>query len=540
MAELVRSFSKRNLETVLGPQVTALITDLVPAGDSGPALRRAAVTQLRDNLDESLRRREVRRLCLRALSAAKREELVSRTGIELKALANSGFPGAADSDNWHRFLEFFGFDSRRDASPRATPQRDSLAPTYGLFPHQRRTVRHINSAILHGRTRVVLHMPTGSGKTRTAMHAVCRFLASTEPCPIIWLANSAELLEQAADAFEHAWPQLGDREVPLVRFWGQHTPDLASFSDGMLVASFQKLHALNKRDPVGVLRLARPIRLVVVDEAHQAVAPTYGRLANLLVETGHPSALLGLTATPGRTHSDIDEDARLSDFFGRNKIMLDVGDDRDPISFLAAEGYLAQPRFRRIEYFGGHKFDTRHVTGSPGSDYSPQVLDALAQRTERSQQIVSEVHRLIHAGHHRIIVFATSAEHAVVLATVLAALGISADAVTADTPRSRRHGVIAAFRRPDSRPRILCNYGVFTTGFDAPKTSAAVIARPTRSLVLFSQMLGRATRGPKAGGNETCEVVTVVDLDLPGFGDMPEAFMNWEDVWNDSPHRHDS
>jgi len=79
---------------------------------------------------------------------------------------------------------------------------------------------------------------------------------------------------------------------------------------------------------------------------------------------------------------------------------------------------------------------------------------------------------------------------------------------------------------------VMCNYGVLTTGFDAPEISAAVIARPTKSLVLYSQMVGRATRGIKAGGNETCTISTVVDTNLPGFGDIAEAFMNWEDVWS--------
>ena len=46
-------------------------------------------------------------------------------------------------------------------------------------------------------------------------------------------------------------------------------------------------------------------------------------------------------------------------------------------------------------------------------------------------------------------------------------------------------------------------------------------------------MVGRATRGPKAGGNETCEIATVIDTELPGFGDIAEAFTNWEDVWHD-------
>jgi superfamily II DNA or RNA helicase len=78
---------------------------------------------------------------------------------------------------------------------------------------------------------------------------------------------------------------------------------------------------------------------------------------------------------------------------------------------------------------------------------------------------------------------------------------------------------------------VLCNFGILTTGFDAPRTSAALIARPTTSLVLYSQMVGRAIRGIRAGGNEFATVVTAVDSGLPGFGDVGEAFLNWEDVW---------
>ena len=82
---------------------------------------------------------------------------------------------------------------------------------------------------------------------------------------------------------------------------------------------------------------------------------------------------------------------------------------------------------------------------------------------------------------------------------------------------------------------MLVNFGVLTSGFDAPRTSGAIIARPTYSLVLYSQMVGRATRGPRAGGNEEAEVVTVVDTGLPGFETVTDAFHNWEDVWRQQP-----
>ena len=68
-------------------------------------------------------------------------------------------------------------------------------------------------------------------------------------------------------------------------------------------------------------------------------------------------------------------------------------------------------------------------------------------------------------------------------------------------------------------------------GFDAPKTSAVVIARPTKSLVLYSQMVGRCIRGPKAKGNSRCTVVTVADTGRYGFDSVTDAFSNWDDVW---------
>jgi DNA repair protein RadD len=114
---------------------------------------------------------------------------------------------------------------------------------------------------------------------------------------------------------------------------------------------------------------------------------------------------------------------------------------------------------------------------------------------------------------------------------VLRARGVESDAVTGSTNKFERARLIQKYKSNLPQPMVLCNYGVLTTGFDAPSTSAAIIARPTQSLVLYSQMVGRAIRGPRAGGNAKAEIVTVVDQALPGFRDPAEAFTNWEDVW---------
>jgi superfamily II DNA or RNA helicase len=278
--------------------------------------------------------------------------------------------------------------------------------------------------------------------------------------------------------------------------------------------------------------LAKSVGLVIVDEAHQAIAPTYREVIETLSETGAENALVGLTATPGRTWSDVAADERLSEFFGGRKVTLEVEGWDDPVSFLMAEGYLARPVFRRLEVQASAELKPRLLSGGAGDDYDPMLLESLAEEVGRNVVIIEEARRLANAGHKRIILFGASVRHAELLAAALSALGFDARVVTGKTGATSRERTIKAFRQASPVPMILCNFGVLTTGFDAPNTSAAIIARPTKSLVLFSQMVGRATRGLKAGGNETCEISTVVDIDLPGFGDIADAFTNWEDVWN--------
>ena len=85
--------------------------------------------------------------------------------------------------------------------------------------------------------------------------------------------------------------------------------------------------------------------------------------------------------------------------------------------------------------------------------------------------------------------------------------------VTGKTPRSERYDVLDAFRRGDIR--FLCNVGVLTTGFDAPKVDVVCLTRPTGSALLYEQMVGRGLRGPRNGGTKSCRVLDVQDEGLP-------------------------
>lgn len=273
---------------------------------------------------------------------------------------------------------------------------------------------------------------------------------------------------------------------------------------------------------------------MIIDEAHQAIAPTYRSLLEGLCGTGAEGRLLGLTATPGRTWNDLKADEELANFFGRSKVVLEVEGYDNPVKYLLEHGYLARPDFQQLEYAPSVTLPIALLKKLAAFDeYGDDVFDALAQDTSRNIAILQAVMDLIGRGHRRIILFALSVAHAQDLVSGLAARGIAAEVVSGETPIGERGAILKQFKRPSDEPRVLCNFGVLTTGFDAPTISAAIIARPTKSLVLYSQMVGRATRGVRAGGNESCEIITVHDPNVPGFGDIAEAFFNWEDVWND-------
>ena len=530
MSEVVQNLSTAHLRAILGTDIVSLVEAITSSKDVIPALRRLVLQQFRHEPSTMLSQPTIRTMCLDATPPKKLVELAERlNGANLDALRTLSLD--QDQDRWHSFLEFYGLDIPNAPSLLASQEHERIPPRFGLFPHQRRVASQAYNAIRDGHGRLVLHMPTGAGKTRTAMHVVSRILAEYEPCVVLWMAASAELLEQAVEAFRAAWTQLGNREVSVTRCWGRYSPLLTDVNDGLVVAGLQKVHALNVRDPLGLLRFGSRVRLVVVDEAHQSIATTYREVIDAVAQTGKHTAVLGLTATPGRTWSDVDADKRLAAFFGERKVTVEIEGHTDPVSGLIEQGYMARPVFSRLEVEASPDVKVLFRRATLGEEYDDRIMDALATQVSRNVIILNELRRLMQEGHTRLMFFGSSVQHAKLIAAALSAVGIDAPLVTADTNTRARSRTIRIFRGNARNPIVLCNFGVLTAGFDAPRTSACVIARPTRSLVLYSQMVGRATRGPRAGGNASCAVSTVVDVDLPGFGDLAEAFVNWEDVW---------
>ena len=529
---LLRQSKASGLTKVIGQSIVRVLEGLDPELIRDEKLQELAARMV--DPAEALRKPATRDRIINLLPLPKARELASRLGIEDSTrLFKNLRMAASDKAVLPLLFSFFGVVRDTHAPDDTVADVSRLSPSYGLFPHQRRVAERVCRVLSEPPRKVVLHMPTGAGKTRTAMHIVAGYVRAHEPALVCWLAQNAELLEQAASEFDRAWSCLGNRQVDLLRFWGRRKTDPLSAVDGLIVTSLGKMHAFDNHDPSRMLRLADRVSLVIIDEAHQAIAPIYASILSALYTKRPNNALLGLTATPGRTWSNIAEDQKLSDFFDGLKVMLEVEGYTDPVTFLIKEGYLARPEFRTLNAQSGLELsgdDIRELSESV--DVPVSVLEQLGANTQRNLKIVVGIEDLL-TRHQRVIVFAPSVENARLLTALLTVRGHEAAVVTSHTGAAERERIIRRFRSSNPESMTLCNYGVLTAGFDAPCISAALIARPTRSLVLYSQMVGRATRGPRVGGNTEAEIVTVIDPHLPGFGSIADAFKNWEDVWHE-------
>ena len=145
------------------------------------------------------------------------------------------------------------------------------------------------------------------------------------------------------------------------------------------------------------------------------------------------------------------------------------------------------------------------------------VLKKLGNDHQRTINIARRTLELARNEGKQTIVFCSSKTNALILAEYLKLNGCTAAAITGDLAISERQNKIEAFKKGEIK--IITNYNVLTTGFDAPKIGAVVIARPTLSIVLYSQMIGRGLRGKLFGGTELTTIVNVQDniLNLPDF-----------------------
>lgn len=367
------------------------------------------------------------------------------------------------------------------------------------------------------RRRGVVSLPTGGGKTRVTVQAAVEFVLKPEGenRSVVWIAQTDELCEQAVQAFRQVWVNCGAERTDLriVRLWGGQ-PVPAPAASGRPVVVLATIQTLNQRLRLPEYCWLLNPGLVIVDECHHAIAPSYSRVLHWLdggrrVPDSLAIPVIGLSATPFRT--DEEESARLAQRFDRFWL---PADQHTLHQRLRDEGILAQVDYQELPSPSELiETELQQLSALPSEDDGfklQTILNAINNRMGGNElRNAMLVEHLRAAREQSILLFANSVRHSVEMAARLNLAGIPAAAVSATTPRATRRYFLDRFQ--SGEVRVLCNHSVLTTGFDAPKTDLVLIARIVFSPIRYMQMVGRGLRGEKNGGTQRCRIVTVVD-----------------------------
>jgi superfamily II DNA or RNA helicase len=393
-----------------------------------------------------------------------------------------------------------------------------------LHWYQERYADKIRHLLVDG-GRAMLYLPTGAGKTRVTVEALVRaFTQDGFRGPLLWIAQSEELCEQAVQTWSTVWRQFGDhRPLRIGRLWSRNEVTETEDDVTVIVATDAKLAVCREKDDYHWLSTPSA---VVIDEAHGAIGKDItASLRWLGIDSHHRSRpLLGLTATPFKGRSE-DASERLAARFDNVKWDAFEDEGRKAYEVLQDMGVLSRVEHRRLR---GSDFllnadeqrQTRKLRLLPN-----QVLERIGRDEERMRRLLDDI--CAQPNDWSILVFTASVQSAQVLAALLKYRGVTAASISGKTRVQERRRAIEAFKNDEIR--VLTNCNVLTEGFDAPKVRALYVARPTFSPNAYIQMVGRGLRGEKNGGNEVCTVINVEDT----FGQFGEslAFTEFDHLW---------
>lgn len=311
------------------------------------------------------------------------------------------------------------------------------------------------------RTSVVL--PTGTGKsTVIASIAVACYRLGMR---VVLLAHRGELLAQMLDNVRAVDPTIPEDELGVVK------AEQDDHHAAIVAASFQTLAGAHRRQALG----KRDV--ILVDETHHVGAE--GFHATVADLGGYDGAFLcGFTATMYRDKKGQRGGVALG------QIIQSIAYEKD-LRWAIDEGYLVQPRGLTVRIAGLDKLnDIRTVAGDFQQTELAEVMEAA------TEYVVEAITK--HAADRRAIVFAAGVDAAYALADAMTAAGLAAEVVVGSTPDIDRAAVYDRFRAGTTR--FLVTVQVLTEGADFPMCDAVVLARPTRSRNLYTQMVGRALR----------------------------------------------
>ena len=395
-----------------------------------------------------------------------------------------------------------------------------------LFDYQSEISDKICSFFESEKKASIMQMPTGSGKTRTIFDALTNYFVDYDHKKCIWLAHSDELLEQAIGTLKAVWGQQGNRDIEIGRLWGNNRVDEELLDVDFLFVGFAKFISISKNNIDFYNDLINSFDIFIVDEAHKSVSSSLGYLLTNLLKIENKQ-VLGLTATPGRSYVDSIENTKLVSLY--KEIIGSEILGETPIAFLQKRGILAN--IIPIDYKKGVEVNLTQEDFNQtieSGDFTQKVLKKLADNRKRNEVIVDIIKEEL-SNNKKTLVFCCNVEHSKKIAVMLATQGIISASVDYKIKPNARKGIIEDFRT--GKLQVLLNFGIFSTGLDIPDIDTVFITRPTSSIVLYSQMIGRGLRGKKVGGTEECRLINVRD-NFSNFGDVDGVYNFFENDWS--------
>ena len=363
----------------------------------------------------------------------------------------------------------------------------------GLRDYQKELLKRTEDALQPAGARVMLQLPTGGGKTHIAGALLSRWLRNG--CKAAWLTHRAELAEQTRRMLAATGLSVVNQQT-----WAARS-EAPAILNGVVVLMAQ---TAGRRAIAGdIWRGYSNADLLVIDEAHHAAAEGWRRAIDQW-----PGRILGLTATPWRLSKAEGFDQMFGDLLSGPQV-----------SQLQADNWLCRARVLMPQpdktIRGGAIAGTGDYNESgiqQANQEHPDIMTAGALRFWE-----------FHAAERQTVIYAISKDHARNLTALFNDKGIPAAVMLSDTPSEERASAIESFR--NGTLRVLVNVAIATEGFDLPDASCVVITRPTMSLALYLQMVGRGLRPKPGGGHQDCLI-----LDLAGNAEihgLPEESRQW-------------
>ena len=390
--------------------------------------------------------------------------------------------------------------------------------------------------------KILIHMPTGTGKTKTTMHIIAHYInfITKNKGVIVWIAHSDELLLQAYETFKNVWSHLALFNINIYKGWVAFPDHL---DDGILFISIQ---ALQKKFGKEIFKeLSDKASLIVFDEVHKAGAKITKKCIDELMEKNNKygKKFIGLTATPGRTTDVSKENLLFRETFDKvieidvdkiNMISLSENEARnykgskDPIKYFQENGYLSFLKKEMLSYEIDPQIEIalKNELKNDKEMYTDEIIHKISLNKSRNLKIVEKLKKLSDKNIPT-IVFACSLQHAKLLSVFLRLINVNNSLVYGDMDNADRKIAIDNFK--NGKVNIIINYEILTTGFDSTNIKCVFITRPTKSVILYSQMIGRGLRGPKMNGNKECLLIDVKE-NLVAYNENT-AFKHFNNYW---------